>query len=309
MAKILRKLQKIFALNNDATQNFGNGVFGSGKNETKQITNDVETLQSLTAWGVGWKDAVLINAAGNPNLPPLEETQAIDYIVTYQLAYIFQEGVPEYNSLTTYFQKSIAKKTTTYELYGSVTDSNIGNALSDPTNWLLLGDLSQMVTTAETSTTDGQLMVASGTGGRTLKKSTISGLLKQSGNVVQQAVAGVDYVTPGGSGSAQVSKVWINFNGQGVIAIRDSLNVSSITDDGTGDYEVNFSISLSNTNYCAVFGGKEQPTGVSETAMAGLADQAYANLFFTNKIRVAGRDTATGALIDMTYMGVTIFAN
>jgi hypothetical protein len=37
-----------------------------------------------------------------------------------------------------------------------------------------------------------------------------------------------------------VSKAWVNFNGTGTIASRDSENVSSLTDNGTGDYTVNF---------------------------------------------------------------------
>ena len=44
-------------------------------------------------------------------------------------------------------------------------------------------------------------------------------------------------------------KVWVNFNGTGTVAIRDSLNVSSITDNGTGDYTVNFTSAMSDANY------------------------------------------------------------
>ena len=46
------------------------------------------------------------------------------------------------------------------------------------------------------------------------------------------------------------AKCWINFRGAGTIAIRDSFNVSSITDNGTGDFTVTFSNSMSDTNYC-----------------------------------------------------------
>jgi len=53
------------------------------------------------------------------------------------------------------------------------------------------------------------------------------------------------YVT---NGSA---KAWVNFNGTGTIAARDSLNVSSLTDNGTGQYGVNFTSSFANTNYCS----------------------------------------------------------
>jgi len=45
---------------------------------------------------------------------------------------------------------------------------------------------------------------------------------------------------------------WVNFNGTGTVAIRSSYNVSSITDNGTGDYAVNFTTALSDANYVAV---------------------------------------------------------
>ena len=44
-------------------------------------------------------------------------------------------------------------------------------------------------------------------------------------------------------------KAWVNFNGTGTVAIRASGNVSSITDNGTGDYTVNFTNALADANY------------------------------------------------------------
>jgi hypothetical protein len=47
-------------------------------------------------------------------------------------------------------------------------------------------------------------------------------------------------------------KAWVNFNGTGTVAIRASMNVSSITDNGVGDYTVNFATALSDVNYAPV---------------------------------------------------------
>jgi hypothetical protein len=52
------------------------------------------------------------------------------------------------------------------------------------------------------------------------------------------------------SSSAQI-RAWVNFNGTGTPNIRDSFNVSSITDYGTGDYGINFTNAMPNTNYGA----------------------------------------------------------
>jgi hypothetical protein len=56
------------------------------------------------------------------------------------------------------------------------------------------------------------------------------------------------------NGMTGIAKAWVNFNGTGTVAIRDSFNVSSITDNGTGDYTVNFTTAMPNANYVSVFG-------------------------------------------------------
>jgi len=48
------------------------------------------------------------------------------------------------------------------------------------------------------------------------------------------------------------AKAWVNFNGTGTIAERDSFNVSSLTDVGTGDYKVTFSNAFADSNYISV---------------------------------------------------------
>jgi hypothetical protein len=49
-------------------------------------------------------------------------------------------------------------------------------------------------------------------------------------------------------------KAWVNFNGTGTVAIRASFNVSSITDVGVGDYRINFTNAMSDTNYAITIG-------------------------------------------------------
>lgn len=54
----------------------------------------------------------------------------------------------------------------------------------------------------------------------------------------------------------QICKAWVNFNGTGTVAIRDDFNVTSITDNGTGDYDINLTNALTDANYsiCATVG-------------------------------------------------------
>ena len=58
-----------------------------------------------------------------------------------------------------------------------------------------------------------------------------------------------DYVV---NGSA---KSWVNLNGTGTIAIRDSLNVASLTDNGTGSYDANYTNNMNDTNYANIVSG------------------------------------------------------
>jgi len=48
------------------------------------------------------------------------------------------------------------------------------------------------------------------------------------------------------------AKAWVNFDGSGTAAIRDDFNVSSLTDNGTGDYTITFDTALANNDYALV---------------------------------------------------------
>lgn len=56
----------------------------------------------------------------------------------------------------------------------------------------------------------------------------------------------------GGSAPVYACRAWVNFNGTGTVAIRSSGNVSSITDNGAGDYTVNFTNAMPDANYSII---------------------------------------------------------
>lgn len=128
MARLTRKNIKVFA--SSATDN---GIFGSLQANNPVQTNDVEQIQSLSAWEEGWNSATMTSE----ELPPLEEFQSIQYVVTYEQAYLMQEGLPEWASTVTFYKGSLTKEITStgFRIYCSLTDNNIGNQLSDTTNW------------------------------------------------------------------------------------------------------------------------------------------------------------------------------
>ena len=65
---------------------------------------------------------------------------------------------------------------------------------------------------------------------------------------------GMEYVA---NGSA---KAWANVDGTGTVNLRDSLNVATLTDSGTGVYKLTFSSSMNNANYCSVASGNISTT-------------------------------------------------
>jgi hypothetical protein len=71
-----------------------------------------------------------------------------------------------------------------------------------------------------------------------------------TGNVVSSQVA--DAFNATGSAPLYACRAWVNFNGTGTVAIRASGNVSSITDNGAGDYTVNFTTAMPDANYSTV---------------------------------------------------------
>jgi len=60
-----------------------------------------------------------------------------------------------------------------------------------------------------------------------------------------------DVLNATGSAPMYACRAWVNFDGTGTVTIRASGNVSSITDNGTGDYSVNFTTDMEAGNYAA----------------------------------------------------------
>lgn len=95
------------------------------------------------------------------------------------------------------------------------------------------------------------------------------------------------------------AKAWVNFNGTGTVAIRASGNVSSITDNGTGDYTVNFTNAMPDANYATVATCGQGGNGM-------IAYRPTASALTTTQARFNGVTTAN-AFSDMTEFHVAIF--
>lgn len=96
------------------------------------------------------------------------------------------------------------------------------------------------------------------------------------------------------------NRVWVNFNGTGTPSIRSSGNVSSISDLGTGTYNINFSTAMPDTNYCTV-------TGCSEGGGASNLKSSGARPASTSAVTVVTGDNNTDTIQDFDNVNVTVF--
>lgn len=94
-------------------------------------------------------------------------------------------------------------------------------------------------------------------------------------------------------------RAWVNFNGTGTVAIRASFNVSSITDNGTGDYTVNLTTAMPDADYS--FSGA---AGTPGTSFSIVSNRTTTQTSSTLRI---GTYTDAGSLQDNSYVNVAIF--
>lgn len=129
MAKLPRVYQKIFA-ENAVTKEIGQ--FGSAVAGAKKETGDIAEIQALPAWEKGWSEATV----SKNRYPAMQERNGIDKVVTQQLAYMFQEGIPEWDSKTEYSSTGLVKGLdgNNIKLYRSLKDGNVGHLITE-TDW------------------------------------------------------------------------------------------------------------------------------------------------------------------------------
>lgn len=105
------------------------------------------------------------------------------------------------------------------------------------------------------------------------------------------------------NGMSGICKAWVNFNGTGTVAIRSSFNVSSITDNGTGDYTVNFTTAMPDANYSVVGGGVPIDNGGVDNAVISIK---YGTTPTTTSVQMLVKTVGVAAK-DTLYACVSVF--
>lgn len=119
------------------------------------------------------------------------------------------------------------------------------------------------------------------------------------------------YVSPGRQQfHPSAAKAWVNFNGTGTVAIRASYNVTSVTDNGAGDYTVNFTTAIKDANYSAVLSAGQGVVPTPSTSNVLYAHGPIATPT-TSSFRlftgVGAVGSGSGSFIDAAYVNVAIF--
>ncbi len=131
MSALTRKLQKIFGLSLTPTGNVAN--FGSLAAGTPAYSADPDSIQTA-AWLNGLAAALIGNRS-----PALEDLNGVLFVLTRQIAYLMQSGVPEWIATETYWTNQFARVGGV--LYVSLTDNNTANdPTTDATNWIPLAN-------------------------------------------------------------------------------------------------------------------------------------------------------------------------
>ena len=182
---------------------------------------------------------------------------------------------------------------------GTVTTSSFGALTSIPFTGSTSG-----TTTIQPPAVAGNntltLPTGNGSANQFLKNGATAGALA-FGTTTEDASGNLAFNS--GYGSAAVAygcRAWVNFNGTGTVAIRASGNVSSITDNGTGEYTINFTTAMADANY-SVSGLCQRgspPRWLHLSSQAGPTTTSSVRVSVTDYIANAG---------DSDYVTVAIF--
>ena len=112
------------------------------------------------------------------------------------------------------------------------------------------------ISTGQVVTLAQPLPVASGGSGVTTSTGTGANVLGTSPTMATPTFDSAQLDTVSGTAPLYMARAWVNFTGTGTVTINASGNVTSITDNSTGNYTVNLTTAISDANYSAVFTGR-----------------------------------------------------
>ena len=213
-------------------------------------------------------------------------------------------------ALATITGSNIASNTLTESNIASSSYATTAQSAGTNTTGSITSGTTALTVASGTGTNNGDQVVGEGiTPGTTVSSGggTTSIVLSANANTTLSSKPVTFYNTtkllnPAAVGG-QLCRAWVNFNGTGTVAIRASFNVSSITDNGTGDYTVNFTTALVDANFAFTVGYRgvaNNDTDYVPALHTGSSPSTTAARFVVNNM-------STGSLADIDYVCISIF--
>lgn len=198
MAKYNRPNGKLFG---SSATNIG--VFGSGQqNETPTTSTDPNTINNLgTHWEEGWNGAVVSQAPYTA--PYVEDMNAVNYVNSYNSAYLLQRGIAEYSATEEYQKDSLC--TYNGEIWMCKLDNTVGQTPAEGTYWHLQGEVPIMNDkeilvgavggTPNVVATDNQGDIEASSSGLNIKANTIVNADVNSSAAIAESKLALNYST------------------------------------------------------------------------------------------------------------------
>ena len=150
---------------------------------------------------------------------------------------------------------------------GTIVDTDIGDDAITTAKILDANVTDAKIDTMSSSKLTGALPAIDGSALTSLTSGNLTGALPAiDGSALTGLPAPAELSTASGSAPSYSARAWVNFNGTGAVAIRDSGNVSSITDNGVGDYTVNFTTAMQDANYSAIVSSSSYSTSTNSAS-------------------------------------------
>jgi len=177
------------------------------------------------------------------------------------------------------------------------SSGNVGIGTSNPSTLLSLENSAPILSATSTNGASGFRVFVSGAAGDTFRvfnEDQSSNQLIVRGNGDLRFNSGY-----GSAATAYGCRAWVNFNGTGTVSIRESGNVSSITDNGTGSYYVNFGNAMPDALGIGVTDGSDGP---------GAFNRAATSAFNGNtRTQITSFNTGSNNKADLTHILHSVF--
>lgn len=174
MSKLSRFTQNLFGTSDTGTNFSQFGAFAASSPSSVYTGAAITPalIQALSNFATGWKGAVIGN-----NSPLLEDLNSLCFLFAYQLTYLMQAGIPEYDASTIYYTGSFCQVSGV--VYRSLTDTNTGNTpASSPTNWVIntSGTVQTKSIAYQMLATDSLCIISGGNAATLPDATTVSGM-------------------------------------------------------------------------------------------------------------------------------------